>query len=111
MSLAEGKMRTEHPITPPTGAVPPSSDLGSTPPTPRTMPLWAFPYGLKTATRAYASSVSASMSAYEKLPGHHLRSALDLVTSTLASEYLDSTSTSDTELRAITSRHCDFTNR
>jgi hypothetical protein len=57
------------------------------------MPPWAFPYGLNTATRAYASSVSTSMSAYEELPGHHLRSALDLVASTPASEYLDSTET------------------
>jgi hypothetical protein len=111
MSLAEGKMPTGHPIIPPTGVAPPSSDPGSTPPTPRTMPPWAFPYGLNTATRAYASSVSASMSAYEELPGHHLRSALDLVTSTPATEYLDSTETSDMELHAITSHHYDFTNR
>jgi hypothetical protein len=75
------------------------------------MPPWAFPYGLNTATRAYASSVSASMSAYEELPEHHLRSALDLVTSTPATEYLDSTETSDMELHAITSHHYDFTNR
>jgi hypothetical protein len=45
------------------------------------------------------------MSAYEELPGHHLRSALDLVASTPASEYLDSTETLDTELRAIAFRH------
>jgi hypothetical protein len=111
MSLAKGKMPTGHPITPPTGASPPSSDLGSTPPTPRMMPPWAFPYGLNTATQAYASSISANMSAYEELPEHHLRSTLDLVTSTPTFEYLDSTETYDTELRAITSRHCDFTNR
>jgi hypothetical protein len=41
------------------------------------------------------------MSAYEELPGHHLRSTLDLVESTPASEYLDSTETPETESRAI----------
>jgi hypothetical protein len=47
------------------------------------------------------------MSAYEELPEHHLRSTLDLVASTSASEYLDSTETPDTELRATASRHHD----
>jgi hypothetical protein len=37
------------------------------------------------------------MSAYEELPGHHLRSTPDLVASTSASDYLDSTETLDTE--------------
>jgi hypothetical protein len=49
MSLAEGKMPTGHPITLPTGAVPPPSDSGSTAPTLRMIPPWAFPYGLNTA--------------------------------------------------------------
>jgi hypothetical protein len=44
------------------------------------------------------------MSAYEELPGHHLRSTLDLVASTPASEYLDSTETPETEPRATASR-------
>jgi hypothetical protein len=48
------------------------------------------------------------MSAYEELPGHHLRSTLDLVASTPASEYLDSTGTPDTELRETTFRHHDL---
>jgi hypothetical protein len=48
------------------------------------------------------------MSAYEDLSGHHLRSTLDLVASTPASEYLDSTETPDTELRATASRHHDL---
>jgi hypothetical protein len=51
------------------------------------------------------------MSAYEELPRHHLCSALDIMASTLASEYLDSMETPGTELHAITSRHYDFTNR
>jgi hypothetical protein len=45
------------------------------------------------------------MSAYEELLGHHLRSTLDLVASTPASEYLDSTETPDTELHATAFRH------
>jgi hypothetical protein len=47
------------------------------------------------------------MSAYEDIPGHHLRSTLDLVASTPASRYLDSTETPDTDLRATASRHHD----
>jgi hypothetical protein len=47
------------------------------------------------------------MSAYEELPGHHLRSTLNLVASTPASEYLDSTKTPDTEPRVTASRHYD----
>jgi hypothetical protein len=47
------------------------------------------------------------MSAYEELLGHHLRSTLDLVASTPAFEYLDSTETPDTELRATAFRHHD----
>jgi hypothetical protein len=57
------------------------------------MPSSAFPFGLDSVARVYASSVSTSMSAYEELPGHHLRSTLDLIASTLAFEYLDSTET------------------
>jgi hypothetical protein len=47
------------------------------------------------------------MGAYEELPGHHLRSALDLMASALVSEYQDSTETPGTELRAIASRRYD----
>jgi hypothetical protein len=48
------------------------------------------------------------MSAYEELPGHHLCSTLDLVASTPASEYLDSTETPDTKLRVTAFRHHDL---
>jgi hypothetical protein len=83
MSLAEGKMPMRCPVAPPPGAVPPpASSIASVP---ETMPSPAFLYGLDPVARAYASSVSTSMSAYEELPGHHLRSTLDLVTSTPAS--------------------------
>jgi hypothetical protein len=75
------------------------------------MPPLALPYGLNTAAWAYASSISTSMSAYEELPRNHLRSALDLMASTPAFEYLDSTETPGVELRAITSRRHDSTNR
>jgi hypothetical protein len=98
MSLAEGKMPIESPIAlPPGAALPPAS---STTPAPGTTPSSAFPFGLDSVARTYASSVSTSMSAYEELPGHHLRSTLDLVAPTPASEYMDSTGTPDTELRA-----------
>jgi hypothetical protein len=66
-----------------------------------TTPSSAFPFGLDSVARAYASSVSTCMSAYEELPGHHLRSTLNLVASTPASEYLDSMGTLDAELHAI----------
>jgi hypothetical protein len=99
MSLAEGKMPTGSPVAPPPGTAPPPAI--STTPAPGTTPSSAFPFGLDSVARAYASSVSTNMSAYEELPRHHLRSTLDLVASTLASEYLDSAETPDTELRAI----------
>jgi hypothetical protein len=51
------------------------------------------------------------MGVYEELPGHHLCSALDLVASTPASEYLDSTETLGMELRANASRHYDSADR
>jgi hypothetical protein len=47
------------------------------------------------------------MSAYKELFGHHLRSTLDLVASTPASEYLDSTETPESEPRVIASPRCD----
>jgi hypothetical protein len=98
MSLAEGKMPTGSLVAPPPGAAPPPAN--STTPVPGTTSSSAFLFGLDSVAQAYASSVCTSMSAYEELPRHHLRSALDLVVSTPASEYLDSTETPDTELRA-----------
>jgi hypothetical protein len=100
MSLAEGKMPTGSPIAPPPGVVPPLAC--STTLVPGTTSSSIFPFRLDSVAWAYASSVSTSMSAYKELPIHHLRFALDLVASTPASEYLDSTKTSNTELRATT---------
>jgi hypothetical protein len=111
MRLATGKMPAGHPIIPPSGAAPPPTGSGSVSPAVGTMPPWTFPYGLNTAAQGYASSISTSMGIYEELPGHHLCSAFDLVASTPAFEYLDSTETPRTELRAITSRHYDSMNR
>jgi hypothetical protein len=105
MSLAKGKMPIGSPIALPPGAVPPPASSTTT--ARGTTPSSAFPYGLDSIDRAYVSSVSTSMSAYEELPGHHLRSTLDLVASTLASEYLDSTKTPDTKPHATASRHYD----
>jgi hypothetical protein len=44
------------------------------------------------------------MSTYEELPRHHLRSTLDLVASTPASDYRDSTETPETEPHVTTSQ-------
>jgi hypothetical protein len=98
MSLAEGKMPTGSPVAPPPGAAPPPASL--TNPVLGTTPSPSFPFGLDSVARAYASSISTSMSAYEELPRHHIRSTLDLITSTPATEYLGSTETLDTKLRA-----------
>jgi hypothetical protein len=107
MSLAEGKMLTGYPITLPPDTAPPPADSGSIALILGTMSPSAFPYGLDTVARAYASSVSTSMSAYEELLGHHLRSTLDLMASTPASEYLDSTETPGVELRVTAFRRYD----
>ena len=53
---------------------------------PAAMPL-VLPYGLKNAAASYASSVSTSLSAYADLPGHHLRSTLDLIATPSVSSY------------------------
>jgi hypothetical protein len=105
MSLAEGKMPIGSPIASPPSAAPPLAS--STTPALGTTPSSAFLFRLDSVARAYASSISTSMSAYEELPGHHLRSTLNLVASTPSSEYLDSTETLDTELCATAFRHHD----
>jgi hypothetical protein len=101
MSLAKGKMLTGSPIALPPGVTPPPPS--STTPALGTTSSSAFPFGLDSVARAYVSSVSTSLSAYEELPGHHLRSTLDLIASTPASTYLDSTETPDTEPHATAS--------
>jgi hypothetical protein len=102
MSLAEGKMPTGSSTALPLGVTPPPP--GPTTPARGTTPSSAFPFGLDSVARVYASSVSTSMSAYEELTGHHLCSTLDLVASTPASEYLDSMETPETEPRATASQ-------
>ena len=49
-----------------------------------------FPFGMRTVTGTYASSVSANMSVYEDLPGHHLISIRNLIASPPDSSYPDS---------------------
>ena len=44
-------------------------------------------YGFRSTAATYASSASTSLSAYADLPGHHLRSALDLFTTPPVSSY------------------------
>jgi hypothetical protein len=104
MSLAEGKMPTGSSTALPPGATPPP---GPTTPARGMTSSSAFPFGLDSVAWAYASSVSTSMSAYEELLGHHLRSTLDLVASMPASEYLDSTETPETGPHATASRRYD----
>jgi hypothetical protein len=105
MGLATDETPVGHLVIPPTIAAPPVGSRAASPTT-RTVPLRTFPYGLHTASQQYASSVSTNLSAYEELSGHHLRSALDLVASTTASEYRDSAKSPGTEHRVITpSRH------
>jgi hypothetical protein len=106
MSLADGKMSTGCPIAPPPGATPPTAS--SIAPVLGTTPSPAFLFGLDLVARAHASSISTCMSAYEELLGHHLCSTLNLVASTPAFEYLDSTGTPDTELRVTAFRHHDL---
>jgi hypothetical protein len=106
MGLAEGKMPTGSPTALLPGAAPPPAR--STTLAPGTTPSSAFLFGLDSVARVYASSISTCMSAYKELPRHHLRSSLDLVTSTPASEYLDSTRTPDTELHVTAFRHHDL---
>jgi hypothetical protein len=105
MSLAEGKMPTGSSTALPPGVTPPPP--GPTTPAQGTTPSSAFPFGLDSVAQAYTFSVSTNMSDYEELPGHHLCSTLDLVASTPASEYLDSTETPETEPRATASRRYD----
>ena len=52
------------------------------------------PYG--NVALAYSFLVGTSLSAYMELPGHHLWSTLDLIGTTLASTYVDSSEDSDT---------------
>jgi hypothetical protein len=110
MSLAAGKMPTGHPVIPPSGMAP-LAESGLVSPSAGTMTSWTFLCGLNTASQGYASSISTSMGVYKELPGYHLRFALDLVASTPASKYLNSTETPGTELRAIASRRYDSMNR
>jgi len=56
-----------------------------------------LPFGLRNAAATYASSVSTSLSAYTDLPGHHLRSTLDLIASPPISSYPEDPTSGDDE--------------
>jgi hypothetical protein len=105
MSLAEGKMPTKNSVAPLSGETPPLPDPTTS--THATISPSTFPFGLDPVARAYTSFVSTNMSAYEELPRHHLCSTLDLVASTSASEYLDSTETPETEPHVTASQRCN----
>jgi hypothetical protein len=110
MNLATDETSVGQPVIPPSAAAP---LVGSRAvfPTAGSMPPRTFPYGLNMVAQQYASSISASMCVYGELSGHHLRSALDLVASTPASEYQDSAKSPSTEHRAIASSRYDPRNR
>jgi hypothetical protein len=86
MSLATDEMLVGYPIIPPSTAAPLVGSRAIFPMAGST-PSRTFPYGLNTVAQQYASFVSSSLRAYGELPGHRLRSALNLVASTPASEY------------------------
>ena len=46
-----------------------------------------LPFRFRSTVATYASSASTSLSAYTDLLGHHLRSALDLITTPPVSSY------------------------
>jgi len=54
-----------------------------------------LPFGLRNVAATYASSVSTSLSAYAELPGHHLRSTLDLITTPPVSSYPEDPTSGD----------------
>jgi hypothetical protein len=110
MSLATDEMPVRHPIIPLSVAAPPVGSRAVSP-TAGSIPPRMFPYGLNTVAQQYASSISASMRIYGEFPRCHLCSALDLVASTLAFEYQDSTESPGTEHHAITSSRYDTRNR
>jgi len=56
-----------------------------------------LPLGLKSTAATYASFVSTSLSAYANLPGHHLRSTLDLIASPPVSSYPEDPTSGDDE--------------
>jgi hypothetical protein len=58
-----------------------------------------FPYGMRNATAAYASSASTDVAAYEDLPGHHLLAVRNLIATTNDESYHGSAS----ELPPVTS--------
>ena len=70
---------------------PPPTDGGETAAPPE------LPFGLRNAAATYASSVSTSLSAYADLPGHHLRSTLDLIASPPVSSYPEGSTSGDDE--------------
>jgi hypothetical protein len=87
---SKGKVR----LPPPPQKVDPGALTSLHPPTsakaamgePATTPS-ELPFGLRSAATTYTSSTSTSLSAYADLPGHHLRSTLDLIATPPVSSY------------------------
>ena len=70
---------------------PPPTDGGKTAAPPE------LPFGLRNAAATYASSVSTSLSAYADLPGHHLRSTLDIIATPPILSYPEDPTSGDDE--------------
>ena len=73
-----------------------AEDVSTSPPKAATVPpkegaatLPPFPFGMRTATVTFTSSVSTNMSTYEDLPGHHLLSIHNLIASSPDDSYPD----------------------
>jgi len=56
-----------------------------------------LPLGLRSTAATYASSASTSLSAYADLPGHHLRSTLDLIATPPVLSYPEDPTSGDDE--------------
>ena len=67
-----------------------------------------YPYGMRAPAATYASSVSTNMSTYEDLPGHHLLSACNLVSSTPVSSYPDSADEGSILMQDRVNPECDY---
>ena len=74
-------------------------ELAATPP--------ELPFELRSAAATYASSTSTLLSAYVYLPGHHLRSTLDLIATPPVSSYPEDPTSGEDEWAGADFFGCD----
>jgi hypothetical protein len=70
----------------------PISEITAAPTGERVAPETQFPYGMRNAATAYASSASTDVAAYEDLPDHHLLAIRNLIATTNDESYHGSAS-------------------